>query len=244
MIVSLPPPILAYRTFAIPQRVSKFTANSTLCLEPWNFRNRSKHIITQVHNFIIKLHGSNLDLLPPNRTKFFYVISFSSSSHILEQKLTTNSWILTYSNSSFTKNWLQVTIAIEKASLNRLSNKRVVHLHQLLLSFFFMLWPTVSRPIHLGVRHTFGAHDKSFIFPLYSRTVAFLFVLWRPLWREEGSVICSAICRWSESQRTHNDTLPSHLRLLSSLSVVSYDSQGLRSKYPSQPQHRVVLSLL
>jgi hypothetical protein len=62
------------------------------------------------------------------------------------------------------------------------------------------------------------------------------FVLGRPLWREDGSVICSAICQWSESRRTHTHTLLSHLRLLASLSVASYDSQGWRWKY-SYPPH-------
>jgi hypothetical protein len=57
------------------------------------------------------------------------------------------------------------------------------------------------------------------------------------LWREDGSVICCAICEWSESRRTHNHTLLSHLRLLGSLSVVSYDSQGLRWKYSYPPPH-------
>jgi hypothetical protein len=46
-----------------------------------------------------------------------------------------------------------------------------------------------------------------------------LWSLGRPLWRDYGSVICSAICQWSESRRTHNHTLLSHLRLLGSLSV-------------------------
>jgi hypothetical protein len=35
----------------------------------------------------------------------------------------------------------------------------------------------------------------------------------RPLWREDGSAICSAITQWSESLRTRNHTLLSHLRL-------------------------------
>jgi hypothetical protein len=35
----------------------------------------------------------------------------------------------------------------------------------------------------------------------------------RPLWREDGSVICSGITEWSESIRTRNHTLLSHLRL-------------------------------
>jgi hypothetical protein len=47
----------------------------------------------------------------------------------------------------------------------------------------------------------------------------------------ERSVICSAICQWPESRRTHNRTSLSHLRILGSLSVASYHSQGLRRKY-------------
>jgi hypothetical protein len=35
----------------------------------------------------------------------------------------------------------------------------------------------------------------------------------RPLWREDGSAICSVITQWSESRRTRNHTLLSHLRL-------------------------------
>jgi hypothetical protein len=35
----------------------------------------------------------------------------------------------------------------------------------------------------------------------------------RPLWREDGSAICSAITQLSESPRTHNHILQSHLRL-------------------------------
>jgi hypothetical protein len=35
----------------------------------------------------------------------------------------------------------------------------------------------------------------------------------RSLWREDGSAICSVITQWSESLRTRNHTLLSHLRL-------------------------------
>jgi hypothetical protein len=35
----------------------------------------------------------------------------------------------------------------------------------------------------------------------------------RPLWREDGPAVCSAITHWSESRRTRNHTLLSHLRL-------------------------------
>jgi hypothetical protein len=48
---------------------------------------------------------------------------------------------------------------------------------------------------------------------------------------EKTGLICSAICQWSEPRRTRNRTLLSHLRLLVSLSVASYDSQGLWWKY-------------
>jgi hypothetical protein len=72
---------------------------------------------------------------------------------------------------------------------------------------------------------------------LFFRKIAMLFFLGRPLWREEGSVFCSTICQWSESRRTHNHTLLSHLRLLGSLSIASYDSQGLRWKYSNPSPH-------
>jgi hypothetical protein len=76
-----------------------------------------------------------------------------------------------------------------------------------------------------------------FTFPFFCRKIALLLVLGRPLWWEDGSVICSAICQWSESRRTHNHTLLFHLRLLGSLSVASYDSQELRWKYSYPPPH-------
>jgi hypothetical protein len=75
-----------------------------------------------------------------------------------------------------------------------------------------MLWPTASRLIRLGVGHPFGAHDQILLFLFFWRTIALPFVLGRPLWRENGSVICSAICQWSESRRTHNYTSHSLIR--------------------------------
>jgi hypothetical protein len=81
----------------------------------------------------------------------------------------------------------------------------------------------------------FGSHDQIFLFPLFRQKIALLFVLGRPLWREDRSAMCSAIHQWSESWRTHNRTLLFHLRLLSSLFVASYDSQGLRWKYSNPP---------
>jgi hypothetical protein len=100
------------------------------------------------------------------------------------------------------------------------------------------LWLTVSQSACICVGHPFGGPWPEFTFPFFCRKIALLFVLGRPLWREDGSVICSAICRWSQSQRTHNHTLLSHLRLLASLSVASYESQGLWWKYSYPPPHR------
>jgi hypothetical protein len=81
-----------------------------------------------------------------------------------------------------------------------------------------------------------GSMTRFFFFPFFCLTIALLFFSVCPLWREDGSVICSAVCRWSESRRTHNNTLLSHLRLLGSLCVTSYDSQGLWWKYSNSNQ--------
>jgi hypothetical protein len=85
------------------------------------------------------------------------------------------------------------------------------------------LWLTVSQSVCLGVRHPFGAHDQILLFTFFYLKIAFFFVLERPLWRDDRSAICSAICQWSESPRTHNHTLLSHLIVLGFLSVASYD---------------------
>jgi hypothetical protein len=74
-------------------------------------------------------------------------------------------------------------------------------------------------------------------FTFSCRKIALLFVLGHPLWREHRSVIWSTICQCSELGRTHNHTLLSHVRLLGSLPVASYDSQGLRCKYSYPSPH-------
>jgi hypothetical protein len=98
---------------------------------------------------------------------------------------------------------------------------------------------TVRQSACLDVGHPFWAHDQILLFSFLRRKIALLFILGRPLWREDGSVICSAICQWSESRRTHNHTFLSHLRLLGSLPVASYGSQRLRWKYSYPPPHGV-----
>jgi hypothetical protein len=96
---------------------------------------------------------------------------------------------------------------------------------------------TVSQSVCLGTGQPFGAHNQILLFPFYCWKIALLFVLGRPLWRKHRSVIYSANCQWSGSRRTHNHTLLSNLRLLGSLSVASYDSQGLRWMYSYPPPH-------
>jgi hypothetical protein len=96
---------------------------------------------------------------------------------------------------------------------------------------------TDCQSVCLDVVHPFGAHDQILLVPFFCRKIALLFILGCPLWREDRSVICSAICQWPELQRTHNRTLLSLLRLLGSLSVASYDSQGLWWKYSYPPPH-------
>jgi hypothetical protein len=48
---------------------------------------------------------------------------------------------------------------------------------------------------------------------LFLTITFFLLHVRRPLWREDGSVICSAVTHWLESRKTDKHTLHSHLRL-------------------------------
>jgi hypothetical protein len=109
--------------------------------------------------------------------------------------------------------------------LHNLLNVLVQIANKMGLQKIEMSWCYDQRPVGLPYwcRHSFGAYDQILLFSFFYRKIALLFVLGRPLWRENGPVICSAICQWSESWRTHNYILLSHLRLLCSSSVASYD---------------------
>jgi hypothetical protein len=73
-------------------------------------------------------------------------------------------------------------------------------------------WRSVSQ--YVLYRARFGACDQIlFPFGMLLSEICGLISARRPLWREDGSTICSAITQWSESRRTRNNTLLSHLRL-------------------------------
>jgi hypothetical protein len=56
------------------------------------------------------------------------------------------------------------------------------------------LRPEVSRPVRLGVRHPSGTRGHFFHFSVWLFLDSYGFVdVERPLWREDGSVICSAM---------------------------------------------------
>jgi hypothetical protein len=70
----------------------------------------------------------------------------------------------------------------------------------------------VSQSVCLGAEHPCGTCDQ-ILLPvgmLLSETCGHASVA-RPLWREGGSVICSVFTQWSDSQRTRNHALLSHL---------------------------------
>jgi hypothetical protein len=96
----------------------------------------------------------------------------------------------------------------------------------------FILRPTISRPVRLGIGLPFGAHDQILSLSFLSDNC---FVVLRPLTR--GRVCNLQSNRWLvRSLRTNNHTLPFHLRLCS-LFVAYYVSQGLRWSYSNPPPH-------
>jgi hypothetical protein len=75
----------------------------------------------------------------------------------------------------------------------------------------FIFRPTESRPVRLDVGPPLGRWpDFKFV---RVTTIFFLLHVSSPLWREDGSLISSAITQWLESRRTRNHILLSHLRL-------------------------------
>jgi hypothetical protein len=101
----------------------------------------------------------------------------------------------------------------------------------------FFLRPTDSRPVRLGIGPPFGAHDQIYLsLPFFFFRLTITFILFPTASSLTRKWVCSLECLHSlvRSLSTNNHTLPSHLRLCS-LSVASYDSQGLRWRYSNPP---------
>jgi hypothetical protein len=78
----------------------------------------------------------------------------------------------------------------------------------------FEVEATLRLTVSLGIEHPCGTCDQ-ILFPvgMFLSEICGLVSIGRSLWREDGSAICSVITQWSESLRTWNHTLLSHLRL-------------------------------
>jgi hypothetical protein len=61
---------------------------------------------------------------------------------------------------------------------------------------WFILWPTISWPVYLGIWLPFGAHDQISSFPFFWQLLH-CSPVGHPLWWEDGSVTCSEIAVWS-----------------------------------------------
>jgi hypothetical protein len=73
---------------------------------------------------------------------------------------------------------------------------------------------TESLSVCLGIERPWGTCDQILLpVGMLLSQIFGLVYLGSPLWREDWSRICSAITQWSESRRTRNHTLLSHLRL-------------------------------
>jgi hypothetical protein len=73
---------------------------------------------------------------------------------------------------------------------------------------------TGNQSVCLGGEHRCGTCDQILLaVDMLQSEICCLVSVGRPLWREDGSAICIAITQWSESHRTPNHTLLSHLRL-------------------------------
>jgi hypothetical protein len=81
-------------------------------------------------------------------------------------------------------------------------------------SYFTTDSQSVSQSVCLGIEHPCGTCDQILLpVGMLLSEICGLVSMECPLWREDGSAICSVITQWSESRRARNHTLLSHLRL-------------------------------
>jgi hypothetical protein len=73
---------------------------------------------------------------------------------------------------------------------------------------------TDSQSVCLGIKYPCGICNQILLpVGMLLSEICGLVSIGRPLWWEDGSAICGVITQWSESLRTQNHTLLSHLRL-------------------------------
>jgi hypothetical protein len=67
---------------------------------------------------------------------------------------------------------------------------------------------TVSQSVCLGIEHTCGTYDQMLLpVGMLLSEICGIVSVGRPLWREDGSAICSVITHCSEFRRTRSHTL-------------------------------------
>jgi hypothetical protein len=82
------------------------------------------------------------------------------------------------------------------------------------LKFEVTLRPTVNQLACLGIEHTCGTCDQILLpVRVLLSEICGLVSVGRLLWWEDGSAICNVTTQWSESRKTRNHILLSHLRL-------------------------------
>jgi hypothetical protein len=91
---------------------------------------------------------------------------------------------------------------------------RTLYVVKVEVTLRLMVSQSVSQSVCLGIENPCGTCGQILLpVGVLPSEICGLISVRRPLWREDGSAICSVITQWSESHRTRNHTLLSHLRL-------------------------------
>jgi hypothetical protein len=120
---------------------------------------------------------------------------------------------ITYSNRSKTSLWTesvflsQVPQMVYILLLSRFKSSGLCHFSFPELGTGSIDWAQQTRVLPNN------GHRVQILVLLCLTIIFFLLHVGSPLWREDGSVVCSAINQWPESRRTRIHTLVSHLRL-------------------------------
>jgi hypothetical protein len=174
-----------------------------------------------------------LSLQNMNRKVFEEMLLWLSREHCFSF-----SWDGTTSRKGYSEQWT------EDGSWNLGDGFLTSELHLLWLSFFYLLIksPSIttllvevevtlrlkdSQSVCLGIERPCGTCDQIFLpVGVLLSEICGLISVRRPLWREDGSVICNVITQWFESRRTLNHTLLYHLRFPRSRSRSYFTTVG------------------